>query len=138
MQDERNSNIYLTPDDRKPHEEEVVLYSDDNVNENNQGERKVILEPKKELTKEDIELKKKKKNLVVFSIVALIDIALFIYIIYLVVSIFVNIAQINTIISRFIMRRLFNKSNKPTKDNFHLIIIDRSNRNFADSTHNDV
>ena len=86
MQDERNSNIYLTPDDRKPHEEEVVLYSDDNVNENNQGERKVILEPKKELTKEDIELKKKKKNL------ALIDIALFIYIIYLVVSIFVNIA----------------------------------------------
>lgn len=92
MQDERNSNIYLTPDDRKPHEEEVVLYSDDNVNENNQGERKVILEPKKELTKEDIELKKKKKNLVVFSIVALIDIALFIYIIYLVVSIFVNIA----------------------------------------------
>lgn len=92
MQDERNSNIYLTPDDRKPHEEEVVLYSDDNVNENNQGERKVILEPTKELTKEDIELKKKKKNLVVFSIVALIDIALFIYIIYLVVSIFVNIA----------------------------------------------
>ncbi len=92
MQDERNSNIYLTPDDRKPHEEEVVLYSDDNVNENNQGERKVILEPKKELTKEDIELKKKKKNFVVFSIVALIDIALFIYIIYLVVSIFVNIA----------------------------------------------
>lgn len=92
MQDERNSNIYLTPDDRKPHEEEVVLYSGDNVNENNQGERKVILEPKKELTKEDIELKKKKKNLVVFSIVALIDIALFIYIIYLVVSIFVNIA----------------------------------------------
>lgn len=92
MQDERNSNIYLTPDDRKPHEEEVVLYSDDNVNENNQGERKVILEPKKELTKEDIELKKKKKNLVVFSIIALIDIALFIYIIYLVVSIFVNIA----------------------------------------------
>lgn len=92
MQDERNSNIYLTPDDRKPHEEEVVLYSDDNVNENNQGESKVILEPKKELTKEDIELKKKKKNLVVFSIVALIDIALFIYIIYLVVSIFVNIA----------------------------------------------
>ena len=92
MQDERNSNIYLTPDDRKPHEEEVVLYSDDNVNENNQGERKVILEPKKELTKEDIELKKKKKNLVVFSIVTLIDIALFIYIIYLVVSIFVNIA----------------------------------------------
>ena len=92
MQDERNSNIYLTPDDRKPHEEEVVLYSDDNVNENNQGERKVILEPKKELTKEDIELIKKKKNLVVFSIVALIDIALFIYIIYLVVSIFVNIA----------------------------------------------
>ncbi len=92
MQDERNSNIYLTPDDRKPHEEEVVLYSDDNVNENNQGERKVILEPKKELTKEDIELKKKKKNLVIFSIVALIDIALFIYIIYLVVSIFVNIA----------------------------------------------
>ena len=92
MQDERNSNIYLTPDDRKPHEEEVVLYSDDNVNENNQGERKVILEPKKELTKEDIELKKKKKNLVVFSIVSLIDIALFIYIIYLVVSIFVNIA----------------------------------------------
>lgn len=92
MQDERNSNIYLTPDDRKPHEEEVVLYSDDNVNENNEGERKVILEPKKELTKEDIELKKKKKNLVVFSIVALIDIALFIYIIYLVVSIFVNIA----------------------------------------------
>lgn len=138
MQDERNSNIYLTPDDRKPHEEEVVLYSDDNVNENNQGERKVILEPKKELTKEDIEHKKKKKNLVVFSIVALIDIALFIYIIYLVVSIFVNITQINTIISRFIMRRLFNKSNKPTKDNFHLIIIDRSNRNFADSTHNDV
>ena len=92
MQDERNSNIYLTPDDRKPHEEEVVLYSDDNVNENNQGERKVILEPKKELTKEDIEHKKKKKNLVAFSIVALIDIALFIYIIYLVVSIFVNIA----------------------------------------------
>ena len=92
MQDERNSNIYLTPDDRKPHEEEVVLYSDDNVNENNQGERKVILEPKKELTKEDIELKKKKKNFVVFSIVALIDIALFIYIIYLVVSIFANIA----------------------------------------------
>ena len=92
MQDERNSNIYLTPDDRKPHEEEVVLYSDDNVNENNQGERKVILEPKKELTKEDIELKKKKKNFIVFSIVALIDIALFIYIIYLVVSIFVNIA----------------------------------------------
>ncbi len=92
MQDERNSNIYLTPDDRKPHEEEVVLYSDDNVNENNQGERKVILEPKKELTKKDIELKKKKKNFVVFSIVALIDIALFIYIIYLVVSIFVNIA----------------------------------------------
>ena len=92
MQDERNSNIYLTPDDRKPHEEEVVLYSDDNVNENNQGERKVILEPKKELTKEDIELKKKKKNFVVFSIVALIDMALFIYIIYLVVSIFVNIA----------------------------------------------
>ena len=92
MQDERNSNIYLTPDDRKPHEEEVVLYSDDNVNENNQGERKVILEPKKELTKEDIELKKKKKNFVVFSIVALIDVALFIYIIYLVVSIFVNIA----------------------------------------------
>ena len=92
MQDERNSNIYLTPDDRKPHEEEVVLYSDDNVNENNQVERKVILEPKKELTKEDIELKKKKKNLVIFSIVALIDIALFIYIIYLVVSIFVNIA----------------------------------------------
>lgn len=92
MQDERNSNIYLTPDDRKPHEEEVVLYSDDNVNENNQGERKVILEPKKELTKEDIELKKKKKNFVIFSIVALIDIALFIYIIYLVVSIFVNIA----------------------------------------------
>lgn len=92
MQDERNSNIYLTPDDRKPHEEEVVLYSDDNVNENNQGERKVILEPKKELTKEDIELKKKKKNFLIFSIVALIDIALFIYIIYLVVSIFVNIA----------------------------------------------
>ena len=92
MQDERNSNIYLTPDDRKPHEEELVLYSDDNVSENNQGERKVILEPKKELTKEDIELKKKKKNFVVFSIVALIDIALFIYIIYLVVSIFVNIA----------------------------------------------
>lgn len=92
MQDERNSNIYLTPDDRKPHEEEVVLYSDDNVNKNNQGERKVIFEPKKELTKEDLELKKKKKNLVVFSIVALIDIALFIYIIYLVVSIFVNIA----------------------------------------------
>ena len=92
MQDERNSNIYLTPDDRKPHEEEVVLYSDDNVNENNQGERKVILEPKKELTKEDIELKKKKKNFVIFSIVALIDIALFIYIIYLVVSIFANIA----------------------------------------------
>ena len=92
MQDERNSNIYLTPDDRKPHEEEVVLYSDDNVTENNQGERKVILEPKKELTKEDIELKKKKKNFVIFSIVALIDIALFIYIIYLVVSIFVNIA----------------------------------------------
>lgn len=92
MQDERNSNIYLTPDDRKPHEEEVVLYSDDNVNENNQGERKVILEPKKELTKEDIELKKKKKNFAIFSIVALIDIALFIYIIYLVVSIFVNIA----------------------------------------------
>ena len=92
MQDERNSNIYLTPDDRKPHEEEVVLYSDDNLNENNQGERKVILEPKKELTKEDIELKKKKKNFVIFSIVTLIDIALFIYIIYLVVSIFVNIA----------------------------------------------
>ena len=91
MQDENNSNIYLTPEDRKLHEEEVVLNSE--VGENDeQTQRRVLITPKKELTKEDIELKKKKKNAIIFSIVAIIDLALFAYIIYLVISIFANLA----------------------------------------------
>lgn len=91
MQEEKNSNIYLTPEDRKPHEEEVVLTNE--VGENDeQTQRRVLITPKKELTKEDIELKKKKKNAIIFSIVAIINLALFAYIIYLVISIFVNLA----------------------------------------------
>lgn len=91
MQEENNSNIYLTPEDRKPHEEEVVLTNE--VRENDeQTQRRVLITPKKELTKEDIELKKKKKNAIIFSIVAIIDLALFVYIIYLVISIFANLA----------------------------------------------
>lgn len=91
MQEENNSNIYLTPEDRKPHEEEVVLTNE--VGENDeQTQRRVLIAPKKELTKEDIELKKKKKNAIIFSIVAIIDLALFAYIIYLVISIFANLA----------------------------------------------
>lgn len=91
MQEENNSNIYLTPEDRKPHEEEVVLTNE--VGENDeQTQRRVLITPKKEHTKEDIELKKKKKNAIIFSIVAIIDLALFAYIIYLVISIFANIA----------------------------------------------
>lgn len=91
MQEENNSNIYLTPEDRKPHEEEVVLTNE--VGENDeQAQRRVLIAPKKELTKEDIELKKKKKNAIIFSIVAIIDLALFAYIIYLVISIFANLA----------------------------------------------
>lgn len=91
MQEENNSNIYLTPEDRKPHEEEVVLNSELGENDE-QTQRRVLITPKKELTKEDIELKKKKKNAIIFSIVAIIDLALFAYIIYLVISIFVNLA----------------------------------------------
>ena len=91
MQEENNSNIYLTPEDRKPHEEEVVLTNE--VEENDeQTQRRVLITPKKELTKEDIELNKKKKNAIIFSIVAIIDLALFAYIIYLVISIFANLA----------------------------------------------
>lgn len=91
MQEENNSNIYLTPEDRKPHEEEVVLTNE--VGENDeQTQRRVLIAPKKEITKEDIELKKKKKNAIIFSIVAIIDLALFAYIIYLVISIFANLA----------------------------------------------
>ena len=91
MQEENNSNIYLTPEDRKPHEEEAVLTNE--VGENDeQTQRRVLITPKKELTKEDIELKKKKKNAIIFSIVAIIDLALFAYIIYLVISIFANLA----------------------------------------------
>ena len=91
MQEEKNSNIYLTPEDRKPHEEEVVFTNE--VGENDeQTQRRVLITPKKELTKEDIELKKKKKNAIIFSIVAIIDLALFAYIIYLVISIFANLA----------------------------------------------
>ena len=91
MQEENNSNIYLTPEDRKPHEEEVVFTNE--VAENDeQTQRRVLITPKKELTKEDIELKKKKKNAIIFSIVAIIDLALFAYIIYLVISIFANLA----------------------------------------------
>ena len=91
MQEENNSNIYLTPEDRKPHEEEVVLTNE--VGENDeQTQRRVLITPKKELTKEDIELKNKKKNAIIFSIVAIIDLALFAYIIYLVISIFANLA----------------------------------------------
>ena len=81
MQEENNSNIYLTPEDRKPHEEEVVLNSELGENDE-QTQRRVLITPKKELTKEDIELKKKKKNAIIFSIVAIIDLALFAYIIY--------------------------------------------------------
>lgn len=91
MQEENNSNIYLTPEDRKPHEEEVVLNSELGENDE-QTQRRVLITPKKELTKEDIELKKKKKNAIIFSIVAIIDLALFAYIIYLVISIFTNLA----------------------------------------------
>ena len=91
MQEENNSNIYLTPEDRKPHEEEVVLTNE--VRENDeQAQRRVLITPKKELTKEDIELKNKKKNAIIFSIVAIINLALFAYIIYLVISIFANLA----------------------------------------------
>lgn len=91
MQEENNSNIYLTPEDRKPHEEEVVLNSELGENDE-QTQRRVLITPKKELTKEDIELKKKKKNAIIFSIVAIIDLGLFAYIIYLVISIFANLA----------------------------------------------
>lgn len=91
MQEENNSNIYLTPEDRKPREEEVVLNSELGENDE-QTQRRVLITPKKELTKEDIELKKKKKNAIIFSIVAIIDLALFAYIIYLVISIFANLA----------------------------------------------
>lgn len=91
MHEENNSNIYLTPEDRKPHEEEVVLNSELGENDE-QTQRRVLITPKKELTKEDIELKKKKKNAIIFSIVAIIDLALFAYIIYLVISIFANLA----------------------------------------------
>ncbi len=91
MQEENNSNIYLTPEDRKPHEEEVVLNSELGENDE-QTQRRVLITPKKELTKEDIELKKKKKNAIIFSIVAIIDLVLFAYIIYLVISIFANLA----------------------------------------------
>lgn len=90
MQEENNSNIYLTPEDRKPHEEEVVFNSELGENDE-QTQRRVLITPKKELTKEDIELKKKKKNAIIFSIVAIIDLALFAYIIYLVISIFANL-----------------------------------------------
>lgn len=91
MQEENNSNIYLTPEDRKPHEEAVGLTNEVGENEE-QTQRRVLITPKKELTKEDIELKKKKKNAIIFSIVAIIDLALFAYIIYLVISIFANLA----------------------------------------------
>ena len=50
MQEENNSNIYLTPEDRKPHEEEVVLTNELGENDE-QTQRRVLITPKKELTK---------------------------------------------------------------------------------------
>ena len=93
-EERQNSDIYVTPEDRKPHDTSVE-FADSLIEEQPSllsEDRKVKLSSEKKVKSKDLELSKKKKNFIIFTILTLVDVALFIYIIYLVVSIFTDIA----------------------------------------------
>ena len=92
MAEEReNSNIYLTPEDRKPHIQEEPFNSEifPSMTTDIEVQKEKVKVP---LTDEEAELLKKRKNVAGFILIAMLDAALFAYIIYLVISIFANIA----------------------------------------------
>lgn len=95
MSEEReNSNIYLTPEDRKPHEEPQNLDDNDIRPDFDDGAHRVNKEATnkaKQLTSEEIQLKKKKQNFRIFVLFIIVDVALLAYIIYLIISTFVSL-----------------------------------------------
>lgn len=102
--EEKLSDLYQTPSDRKVASQESapssqVLIEDDNsivLDMAKTPEKKIepsVRDSKTEipLSSEDIELKRKKKKLIMFILLMTLNLAFFGYIIYLVVTIFMNL-----------------------------------------------
>lgn len=102
--EERISDLYRTPNDRKTVDDNKVSSNDSFVAEDNSivlemsNSTKKKIEPsvrdsKTEvpLSLEEIELKKKKKKLVFFILMMILNVAFFGYIIYLIVTTFMSL-----------------------------------------------
>lgn len=88
--EQENSDIYLTPEDRKTHIEPSFLsHESENLENENFRENKEESIKRKE---ENAGLKKKKKNFILFSVITIVDLVLVGYILYLIISIFADIA----------------------------------------------
>lgn len=101
--EEKLSDIYSKPSDRKTSKDDVEAVSiEDKGNDSivlDMADTKEVTPSVRdsrvqvELSKEDIELKRKKKRIALFIVFCVLDAALLSYIIYLVVMIFVNLAK---------------------------------------------
>lgn len=101
--EEKLSDIYSKPSDRKTSKDDVEAVSiEDKGNDSivlDMADTKEVSPSVRdsrvqvELSKEDIELKRKKKRIALFIVFCILDAALLSYIIYLVVMIFVNLAK---------------------------------------------
>lgn len=102
--EEKLSDIYSKPSDRKTSKDDVeaVLIEEDSKDSSivlDMAETKEVTPSVRDsrvevkLSPEDIELKRKKKRVVLFSLLCVVDVALLGYIIYLVVMIFINLAK---------------------------------------------
>lgn len=101
--EERLSDIYSRPRDRVTDESE--MFQGVNIEEDKDSIVLDMAEPRKvgpsvrdssqevALSPEDIEKKRKKKRLITFIILGIIDLAFLGYIIYLVITIFMGLAQ---------------------------------------------
>ena len=101
--EEKLSDIYSKPNDRKTSKDDVEAVSiEDKGNDSivlDMADTKEVTPSVRdsrvqvELSKEDIELKRKKKRIALFIAFCVLDVALLSYIIYLVVMIVVNLAK---------------------------------------------
>lgn len=102
--EERLSDIYSKPSDRKTSKDDVEAVSIEEAS----GDPSIVLDMSKtkeatpslrdsrvevQLSPEEIELKRKKKRVLFFSLLCIVDVALLSYIIYLVVMIFINLLK---------------------------------------------
>lgn len=102
--EERLSDIYSKPSDRKTSKDDVEAVSIEEASD----DPSIVLDMSKtkeatpslrdsrvevQLSPEEIELKRKKKRVLFFSLLCIVDVALLSYIIYLVVMIFINLLK---------------------------------------------